>query len=293
MANMDLIKKLRGMTQAGVMDAKKALEENDDDLDKAAQWLREKGIVKAAKKASAVATEGTVKVMIRGDKALLIEINSQTDFVAMSDKFIELSNEITQAIFDANTTTLNEALKAKTTSGMTVEEVCTEFTARIGEKTAVRRFEIINKKSDEVFAHYVHNNNKIGVLLVLTNGSSETAGHDVAMHAAAMNPKFLNQNDVDQAWLANETKILKEQTIAEGKPADKAEMIVKGRVKKMLAEVCLLDQQFFKDPTKSIQDFLKSNHSTAIKYIRYEVGEGIEKKVNDFAAEVAAQMKIN
>jgi elongation factor Ts len=137
--------------------------------------------------------------MIRGDKALLIEINSQTDFVAMSDKFIELSNEITQAIFDANTTTLNEALKAKTTSGMTVEEVCTEFTARIGEKTAVRRFEIINKKSDEVFAHYVHNNNKIGVLLVLTNGSSETAGHDVAMHAAAMNPKFLNQNDVDQA----------------------------------------------------------------------------------------------
>jgi elongation factor Ts len=231
--------------------------------------------------------------MIQGDKALVIEINSQTDFVAMSDKFIQLSNEITQAIFAANVTSLADALSVKTVNGVTVEEACTELTARIGEKTAVRRFEVIHKKPDEVFAHYVHNNNKIGVLLVLTPGSSETVGHDVAMHAAAMNPKFLSQNDVDQTWLANETKILKEQTIAEGKPADKAEMIVKGRVKKMLAEVCLLDQQFFKDPTKSIHDFLKSHNSTAIKYIRYEVGEGIEKKVNDFAAEVAAQMKLN
>ncbi|MDR0675336.1 MAG: translation elongation factor Ts [Mycoplasmataceae bacterium] len=290
---MDLIKKLRGMTQAGVMDAKKALEENGDDLDKAAQWLREKGIVKAAKKASAVATEGIIKIMIHADKALLIEINSQTDFVAMSSSFIELSNEITQAIFNANPNTLEDALKAKTIKGLTVEEACTELTARIGEKTAVRRFEIINKKSDEVFAHYVHNNNKIGVLLVLTKGSNDIAGHDVAMHAAAMNPKFLSQQDVDQAWLMNETKILKEQTIAEGKPADKAEMIVKGRVKKMLAEVCLLDQQFFKDPSKSIQEFLNSHKSIAIKYLRYEVGEGIEKKNNDFAAEVAAQMKFN
>jgi elongation factor Ts len=198
MANMDLIKKLRGMTQAGVMDAKKALEENDDDLDKAAQWLREKGIVKAAKKASAVATEGVVKVLIEGDKALIIEINSQTDFVAMGNSFIELSNEITQAIFKANVNTLDEGLKAKTKSGMTVEDACTELTARIGEKTAVRRFEVVNKKSDEVFAHYVHNNNKIGVLLVMTSGSKESIGHDVAMHAAAMNPKFLDQSQVDQ-----------------------------------------------------------------------------------------------
>jgi elongation factor Ts len=136
--------------------------------------------------------------MIHGDKALIIEINSQTDFVAMSNNFIELSNVITQAIFNANVTTLEEALKVKTSNGMTVEEACTELTARIGEKTAVRRFEIINKKSDEVFAHYVHNNNKIGVLLTLTSGSSETAGHDAAMHAAAMNPKFLSQSDVDQ-----------------------------------------------------------------------------------------------
>jgi elongation factor Ts len=137
--------------------------------------------------------------MIHADKALLIEINSQTDFVAMSSSFIELSNEITQAIFNANPNTLEDALKAKTIKGLTVEEACTELTARIGEKTAVRRFEIINKKSDEVFAHYVHNNNKIGVLLVLTKGSNDIAGHDVAMHAAAMNPKFLSQQDVDQA----------------------------------------------------------------------------------------------
>ncbi|MDR3330327.1 MAG: translation elongation factor Ts [Mycoplasmataceae bacterium] len=293
MANMELIKKLREMTQAGVMDAKKALEENGDDLDKAAQWLREKGIVKAAKKASAVATEGVSKILIEGNKALVIEINSQTDFVAMSDKFIQLSNEITQAVLKANAKSLDEALKAKTSTGATVEEACTELTARIGEKTGVRRFEIVTKKDDEVFGHYVHNNNKIAVLLVMTAGSSEHAGHDAAMHAAAMNPKFLSQKDVDQKWLANETNILKEQTIAEGKPADKAEMIVRGRVKKMLAEVCLLDQPFFKDPTKTIDAYLKDNKSTIIKYIRYEVGEGIEKKQVDFAAEVAAQMGQN
>jgi elongation factor Ts len=139
-----------------------------------------------------------VKIKIEGDKALLIEINSQTDFVAMSDKFIQLSNEITEAIFFGNVTTLADALKVKTSSGVTVEEACTELTARIGEKTAVRRFEVINKKPDEVFAHYVHNNNKIAVLLVMSPNSNEKAGHDVAMHAAAMNPKFLSQNEVDQ-----------------------------------------------------------------------------------------------
>ncbi|GHU47026.1 hypothetical protein FACS1894218_0590 [Bacilli bacterium] len=199
MANMDLIKKLRGMTQAGVMDAMKALSENGDDLDKAAQWLREKGIVKAAKKASAVATEGVSKILIEGNKALIIEINSQTDFVAMSDKFVQLSNEITEAIFKSNAKTLEAGLKAKTIKGQTVDEACTELTATIGEKTAVRRFELVTKKDEEVFAHYTHTNHKIAVLLVMSKGSSADAGHDAAMHAAAMNPKFLNESEVDQA----------------------------------------------------------------------------------------------
>jgi elongation factor Ts len=145
-----------------------------------------------------VATEGVVKIMINGDKALLVEINSQTDFVAMSNSFIELTNEITQAVFHANVNTLAEALTVKTVKGVTVDEACTELTARIGEKTALRRLEVVHKQPNEVFAHYVHNNNKIGVLLVMNPGANEIAGHDVAMHAAAMNPKFLSQQEVDQ-----------------------------------------------------------------------------------------------
>ncbi|MDR2823451.1 MAG: translation elongation factor Ts [Mycoplasmataceae bacterium] len=290
MASMELIKKLRDMTQAGVMDAKKALEENGDDLDKAAQWLREKGIAKAAKKASAVATEGVTRILIEGNKAILVEINSQTDFVAMSDNFIKLVDEITLAIFRSNAKTIEEALVIKTHSNITVEEACIQLTAKIGEKIIVRRFMILEKSNDEVFAHYTHSNNKISVLLKLKPQSNVTAGRDVAMHAAAMAPRFLSQNEVDPNWLKNETKILTEQTISEGKPADRAEMIVKGRVKKLLAEVCLLDQQFVKDPSKTVREYLKVNNSDIIQYIRYEVGEGIEKKVVDFAAEVAEQM---
>lgn len=303
MATMELIKKLRDLTQAGVMDAKKALEENGDDIEKATQWLREKGIAKASKKAGAIATEGVIKVVIENNVALLLEINSQTDFVAMSDSFIQLSNEITLTVFKNQPTTIEEANNLKTPCGSTIEQLCQELTAKIGEKTALRRFVFIHKQDNQKFASYVHNNKKIGVVLVMNNEANEVVGKDVAMHAAAMNPKFLNASEVNQDWLENEKKILTEQANADPKilamkqkmPIDKFAMqwqnILNGKVKKMLAEVCLEDQIFVKDQTKTVFQYLKSNNSIITKYVRYEVGEGVEKKVVDFASEVAQQMQ--
>ena len=303
MATMELIKKLRDLTQAGVMDAKKALEENNDDLEKATQWLREKGIAKASKKAGAIATEGIAKVVIEGNKALMLEINSQTDFVAMSDTFIQLTNEIALSIFKNQPNSIEQASQLKVNSGLTIEQACQELTAKIGEKTALRRFIFIHKKNDEKFVHYVHSNKKIAVVLVMSPSSNEVVGKDIAMHAAAMNPKFLNSTQVDQNWLENEKKILTEQANLDPKimamkqkmPEDKFTMqwqnILLGKVKKMLAEVCLEDQLFVKDQTKTIAQHLKSNNSSIVNYLRYEVGEGIEKKVVDFAVEVAEQMK--
>lgn len=302
MPTLELIKKLRDLTQAGVMDAKKALEENNDDLEKATQWLREKGIAKASKKAGAIAAEGIAKIVIKGDLALILEINSQTDFVAMSDTFLQLSDEIASSIFDQKPSSIEQANHLKISSGISIEQACQELTAKIGEKTILRRFQLVHKSPQQKFAYYVHNNKKIAVLLVMSETSDEVVGRDVAMHAAAMNPRFLNVNEVDQAWLANEKTILSEQANIDPKiiamkqkmPPDKFALqwqnILNGKIKKMLADVCLEDQIFVKDLTKTIVQYLRANNSTIIKYIRYEVGEGIEKKTVDFATEVAQQM---
>lgn len=305
MATMETIKKLRDLTQAGIMDAKKALEENGDDIEKATQWLREKGIAKASKKAGAIATEGVVKVVINDNMAMLLEINCQTDFVSMSDAFIQLTNEITLTIFNQKPNSVEEANKSKTNSGLTVEQSCQDLTAKIGEKVAIRRFIFIQKNTNQKFASYVHNNKKIGVILVMNDSANENVGKDVAMHAAAMNPKFLNASEVDQIWLEKEKKILTEQAntdpkilamkekMSTDKFAIQWQNILNGKVKKMLAEVCLEDQVFVKDQTKTVSQYLKSNNSIISKYVRYEVGEGVEKKAVDFATEVAQQMNQN
>lgn len=291
MADMELIKRLRAMTQAGVMDAKKALEENNNNLDEAAKWLREKGIIKAAKKASAVATEGVVKILTHHkNEALIIEINSQTDFVAMSEEFKRCVDEVSEVIYNNKPQTIEQALTLTLPNKLSINDYLIDLTAKLGEKISIRRFEILKTVNNDVFSSYIHTNNKIGVLLIC-EGQDEKAMHEVAMHGAAMNPKFLSRENVDQTWLASETEILKTQTIAEGKPADKAEMIVKGRVQKMLAEVCLIEQPFFKEPQKTIGAYLKEHGCICKKYIRYEVGEGIEKKQTNFADEVAAQMQ--
>lgn len=286
------IKILRETTQAGMMDCKKALEETNGNIEEATKWLREKGIAKAAKKLSAIAAEGIVAVVANNNnKAVIAEINCQTDFVAKSDAFVKLSNDITTTLLDYDIKTLQDANDFILSNDQSIKLSCDELTGKLGEKIKLRRFETMNKEKNQTFSFYQHANNRIATLILLEGIVDIEVAKNVAMHAAAMAPKFLNKNGVDQEWLNNETKVLIEQTIAEGKPKDFAEKIVKGRVGKLLAEVCLDDQPFVKDPSVTVAKYLANNNSKAIKYIRYEVGEGIEKKENNFADEVAEQMK--
>ncbi len=289
MANTELIKKLRDMTQAGVMDAMKALKECNDNLEKAAQWLREKGIAKASKKAGAIVTEGVVKAIVNDNYAALVEINSQTDFVASNEGFINLVKEIKSLVSSHQPKDLDHLNKLKTSSGVTIADACVDLTAKTGEKIVVRRISVLNKQKEQFFQVYEHFNNKIAVILLVDNLKEEVA-KGVAMHIAALNPKFMSITDVSKDWIEKEKEILTKQTLAEGKPADRVEMIVKGRINKSMAEVCLFEQKFFKDPGKTVANYLKENGVNLLKFIRYEVGEGVEKKVTDFAAEVAEQM---
>ena len=290
MSDTSLIKKLREMTQAGVMDVMKALKEADNDLDKAAQWLREKGIVKAAKKSTATVTEGVVKTIVNVNYAAIIEVNCQTDFVANGGDFKNLVNEIVAAVRADKPTNIDELNKLKISNNSTIADVCVQLTATIGEKICVRRISVINKKEDQAFVTYEHFNGKIATILLIDNSALEELGKSIAMHIAALNPRFLSIANADPEWVAKETEIVKKQTLAEGKPADRVDMIVKGRIQKALAETCLEEQQFIKDPTVRIKDLLKQNKLALIDFVRYEVGEGVEKKVQNFADEVAQQM---
>ena len=289
--SMEDVKKLRDMTQAGVMDAMKALKECNNDLEKAAQWLREKGIAKAAKKAGAIVTEGVAKAIAIADYGCVVEINCQTDFVANGDQFKELVKGIVNAISQNKPKSLEELLSTKYNENETIQDDCTTLTAKTGEKIAIRRIGVLEKQDSQAFATYEHFNGKVAVILQMSK-ADEKVGRTIAMHIAAMNPKFLNRNAVDPAWIANETEVLKKQTLAEGKPADRVDMIVKGRINKSLADVCLEDQASITDPSKKIKDIASAAGIELINFIRYEVGEGVEKKKEDFAAEVASQMNV-
>ena len=269
--SMELVKKLRDMTGAGVMDAMKALKESNNDLDKAAQWLREKGIAKAAKKAGAIVTEGVAKAIAVADYGAVVEINCQTDFVANGDQFKELTKGIVNAISQYKPKTLDELLKSEFKPGETVLDACTNLTAKCGEKIAVRRILVLEKNGAEGFATYEHFNGKVAVGLLMSE-PDEKIGKQIAMHIAAMNPKFLNRNAVDQAWIANETEVLKKQTLAEGKPADRVDMIVKWRINKSLAEVCLEEQTSITDPSKKIKDIAGAAGIKLVGFVRCEVG---------------------
>ena len=291
MANTELIKKLRDMTQAGVMDVMKALKENNDDLDKAAQWLREKGIAKASKKSGAIVTEGIVKALVRDNYSVIIEINSQTDFVAKNDQFVSFVSDLCKQVEICKPKNLDAIEQLKLSNGKTVHDECINLTAVTGEKIVVRRATIVEKANDEMFQIYEHFNNKIAVIVKFSNNINHEIAKQIAMHIAAMNPKFVSIKNADQEWIKNETEILKKQTLAEGKPADRVDMIVKGRINKSLAEVCLEEQNFISDPSKKIKDLLNENKSTIVQFIRFEVGEGIEKKTSNFADEVMQQMR--
>lgn len=283
------VKELREKTGAGMLDCKKALEASEGNMEKAVDWLREKGIAKAAKKESRIAAEGLTVGASNENTAFLFEVNCETDFVTQNEKFKNLITELRDALANSDCSNYEEALEVKLKDGKTISERIVEATATIGEKISFRRFERVNKADNEVFGIYSHMGGKITTLVVL-EGADRDVARDVAMHVAAMHPLYLKRDEVPSEVLEHEKEIIKEQAINEGKPADIAEKMVNGRVNKYYKEVCLFEQEFIKDGDKSVEQYVKEHNGTIKKMIRYEVGEGIEKKQDDFAEEVMKQI---
>ena len=290
MISASQVKELREATGAGMMDCKKALVETNGNMEEAITWLREKGIMKAAKKESRIAAEGICKIVASGNKAVVFEVNSETDFVAKNQKFQDLVEKIGNAILNSNAKNDEEALEVVTPEG-TVKDIIIEGTATIGEKLSLRRVNVVEKADNQTFGAYSHMGGKIVALSVVENGTPEVA-KDVSMHVAAMNPKFLDKTKVDADFLAKESDILKQEAINSGEFNGKPEAIIDkimiGKVNKMLKGVCLVDQEFIKNPDVTVGQYVESNHGTIVSYIRLGVGEGIEKRKDDFVAEVMA-----
>ncbi len=281
-----LVKELREITGAGMMDCKKALVECEGDKDKAIDYLREKGIAKAAKKAGRIASEGVVAAAAAGNTAAIVEVNSETDFVAKNENFQNLVKKIAEHIVATKPADM-DALNASQLDGKTVAEVMTEAVASIGEKLSLRRFEVYTTEAGKL-ATYIHMGGKIGVIVELSGGD-EALGKDVAMQIAAAKPQCIGRDDVDQEALAHEREVLRKQALEEGKPEKIVEKMVDGRINKYYKEVCLVEQEFVKDSDKTIKDILAGVEVR--RFARFEMGEGLEKKNEDFAAEVAAQMQ--
>lgn len=287
MISASMVKELREISGAGMLDCKKALEATNGNMEEAITWLREKGISKAAKKQTRIAAEGLAHIEIKGNKAVIIEVNSETDFVAKNQEFVNLVKTIANTIIDNNVSTVEEALKLKAGEN-TLEELIIDKTSKIGEKISFRRFEIVEKEDTEVFGIYSHMGGKIAVLTRLT--SNEEVAKDVAMQAAAMRPLYLTREDVPSEVLEKERTILKEQAENEGLDSSKIDMIVNGRINKYYEEVCLIDQPFIKENKQKVSKYVESNGSKIISFTRYEVGEGMEKREENFAEEVMKQI---
>ena len=292
MITASLVKELREKSGAGMLDCKKALEANNGDINASMDWLREKGISKAAKKADRIAAEGVAAILAKDNKAVIIEVNAETDFVAKNEQFTDMVNVILETILNNDVTTLEEALKLNTNEG-TIEELIVARTATIGEKLSFRRMEVVTKKDSESFGDYIHMGGKIAVLTVVEGASSEVA-KDVSMHAAAMKPAYVKSEDVPTDVLDKEKEIMREQLLNEGKPAERIEGILVGKIKKYYEEVCLENQIFVKAENKeTVAEFVKNNGGTITTMIRFEVGEGMQKREENFAEEVAKQMQGN
>ena len=287
-----LVKELREKSGAGMMDCKKALEACDGDLEKAFDWLREKGIAKAAKKADRIAAEGLTAFYSEGNVAAIVEVNSETDFVAKNQEFIDLVSGIAKVIVANKPATMEEALACEM-NGKTVEATVVDATAKIGEKLSFRRFELIEKTEGQAFGAYSHMGGKISALVLLTNASEEVA-RDVAMHVAASAPQYIDRTEIPAEVLEREKEVLTTQALEENKTAAKPKpeniiiKMVEGRLNKNLSEMCLVDQSFIKDPDQKVGKYI--GNGKIEKMVRYLVGEGMEKREENFAEEVAAQM---
>ena len=286
-----MVKNLRELTGAGMMDCKKALAETNGNMDEAVNYLREKGIAKSAKKESRIAAEGLANIYVDGNKAVILEVNSETDFVSKNEEFISMIDTIGATLLKSDVTTVEEA-KNLATPDETIGELIVNKTAKIGEKLSLRRFAIVTKNDDEFFGSYIHMGGKIAALTVI-KGASEEVAKDVAMQAAAMKPLYCFSSEVPADVLDNERNVLKEQAMNEGKPQDIALKMVEGRIKKFYKEICLAEQAFIKDGDLSVEKYVTNNGGEIVSMIRYEVGEGMEKRNDNFAEEVMNQVKGN
>lgn len=286
-----MVKELREKTGAGMMDCKKALQQVDGDMEKAIDFLREKGMASAAKKADRIAAEGITSVVVEGNKAVLLEVNAETDFVAKNEAFQTLVKELGEHLLAANHASVEEALASTMGNGATVEAHINTAIAKIGEKMNLRRFEVKTKTDSDAFGAYLHMGGRIGVLTVLEGTTDEEAAKDVAMHIAALNPKFVSRDEVSQEEVDREREVLTQQALNEGKPENIVVKMVEGRLGKYFEDVCLLDQAFVKDPDQKVRKFVESKGGTVREFVRYEVGEGLEKREENFAEEVMNQMK--
>ena len=274
-----------------MLDCKKALDACEGDMDKAIDWVREKGISKAAKKEGRIAAEGVCVVKAEGSNAVILEVNSETDFVAQNKEFLDFTNYLADVLLKKAATTVEDALKIND-GGETIGDKLINLTAKIGEKLSLRRFEKVTKTDDEVFGTYTHMGGKIGSLVVLKGANSDVA-KDVCMHIAAMAPVCLNKEDVPADMIEHEKTVITEQVMNEGKPQEIALKMVNGRINKFYKEICLADQEFIKDSSVNVSTYVKNNGGEIVKFVRFAVGEGIEKKEEDFAQEVMNQVNGN
>ena len=287
MVSASAVKELREKTGAGMLDCKKALEANNGDMQASIDWLREKGISKAAKKADRIAAEGLAEIKIDGNKAAIVEVNSETDFVAKNPEFKELVDSILNTVLKTDATDVEDVLKEDGLNDLLVAKI-----AKIGEKLSFRRFAKVEKKDSEHFGAYIHMGGKIAVLTVI-DGANEEVARDVAMHAAAMRPQYVTKEEVPEEVVNHEKEVLTEQAMNERKPKEIAEKMVQGRIQKFYKEICLAEQPFVKDGDVTVSQYVKNNGGTIVKMIRFEVGEGIEKREENFAEEVMKQMNQN
>ena len=294
MANItaQLVKELREKTGAGMMDCKKALVQTEGDIDAAIDFLREKGLAAAGKKADRIAAEGTTYILENGNEAILLEVNAETDFVAKNDKFQVLVASLAEQLLAAKPESVEAALELEKDGVKIVDQISTA-TATIGEKISLRRFEIKTKTDADAFGSYLHMGGRIGVLVVLEGSTDAAAAKDIAMHIAAINPTYISRDEVSAEEVERERKVLTEQALNEGKPENIVAKMVEGRLGKYFEDVCLLDQAFVKNSDQKVRDFVNSLGGTVTSFTRYGVGEGIEKREDNFAEEVMSQVKGN
>lgn len=288
MITANMVKELREQTGAGMLDCKKALTETNGNMEEAITWLREKGISKAAKKQTRIAAEGLATAKINGNDAVLVEVNSETDFVAKNPEFVSLVDGIANVILDKKPANMEEAMKLEL-DGTSIEETIINKTATIGEKLSFRRFELVEKTDNQVFGTYSHMGGKI-VTLALLEGNDTEVAKDIAMQIAAMRPLYLDRDSVPEERIEKEREILTEQAENEGLDSNKLPMIVNGRLNKFFEEICLVDQGFVKENKMKVSKYVESKNMKILSFVRYEVGEGMEKKEENFADEVAKQI---